>query len=155
MTVISSLYVHISFCVEGQKPILHEGMTDILTDFFALRAKRLKGILVESCCMLDHVHLVIKYSPYLSIQEVYDDLKIGSAEFINNYKLTEEPLAWADDEVMICTSFSELENLRKYFKKQKEYHLVQGKTWNDEILDLLDTNEFPSAEEEWMPLIRI
>jgi REP element-mobilizing transposase RayT len=155
MTIVSSLYVHFTFCVKGQKPLLTEDMTDILTDFFALRAKRCKSLLVDSCCMSDHVHLVVKYSPYLSPQEVFDELKNGSAEFINNYKLTSEFFEWTDDEVMICIGYIDLENLRKYFSKQKEYHVVNGKTWKDEILDLLDTNEFPFAEEEWTPLIKL
>lgn len=155
MTVISSLYVHMSFCVKSQQPVLTDEISNLLIDFFALRAKRCQALLVDACCMPDHVHLIVKYSPYVSVQEVHDELKAASHAFINTYQLTADPFAWTDDEVMICIGFSDLESLKKYFRKQKDYHVVNGKTWKDEILDLLDTHEFPFAEEEWMPLVKI
>ena len=75
--------------------------------------------------MSNHIHLVIRLHPTVSISKLAQRVKGGSSRFINEHFAVDEPFRW--QERYGCFSFdaSDLKTVVEYVRNQKQHHRTE------------------------------
>jgi REP element-mobilizing transposase RayT len=100
--------------------------------------------------MPDHVHILLGFSPELSISDLVRDIKSNSTEYINKEKLISGKFSWQSGYGAFTYSKSQVEKVVNYIQRQEEHH--RKKSFREEYLELLKKYEIGFDEKylfEW------
>ena len=131
----TQLYIHLVFVVKYRAAV-------ILPEWENQLYKYITGIVQNNGHKMlaingveDHVHLFIGLNPKQSISDLMRLVKGDSSEFINKQKFTKTMFRWQEGYGAFSNSNSQIDNVIKYVKNQKERHKKQS--FKDEYLDTL------------------
>ena len=80
---------HLVFVTKYRRPVISENIWGSLCYGFNLASKRLSLGIVELNYERDHVHLIVEYSPKLSVSEIVNSLK-GTSSIVARRDCVEE-----------------------------------------------------------------
>ncbi len=83
----------------------------------------------------DHVHLLIGLRPEQALSDLMKLVKMQSAKWINNRRLTSSYFRWQQGYAAFSYSKSAIRNVIRYIENQEEHH--RKKKFRDEIILLL------------------
>lgn len=144
----TQMYVQLVFAVKGWdaalttiiRPRVFEYMSGILTN------QRHKSIIING--ISNHVHILFGLNPSISVSDTVHEIKRSSSLFINKQKLCPERFSWQEGYGAFTYSRSQLNDLYKYIENQENHH--KNRTFRDEYIDYLNTNEM-GFNEEFLP----
>ncbi len=119
-----SLTVHIIFVTKYRKKILTDEMLNSLEDYFTVILGKWNSFCLEFNGELDHVHLLINYSPDKRLSDLIGNLKSSSCKNLwRDYpSLTDtyaKKVLWTPSYFVASCGGVTIEQLRQYVQNQK------------------------------------
>jgi putative transposase len=141
----TQMYVQLVFAVKNReaslstniRPRVFEYMSGILTN------QRHKSIIING--ISNHVHILFGLHPSLSVADTVHEIKRSSSLFINKEKLCRYRFSWQEGYGGFTYSRSQINDLYNYINNQETHHI--NRTFHDEYVDYLNTNEMEFNEE--------
>jgi len=139
MGSFTQLTYHIVFATKYRRPSITDVIHNRLYEYIGgtLRAK--KGHLIEIGGMSDHIHLLARLSPSLSVADVVRDVKANSSKWMNEQPEIMQRCDWQKGYGAFTVSYSRIESVQKYIRNQQELHRV--KTFQEEYIEFLKRHD--------------
>jgi putative transposase len=124
------LYVHLIWATWDRLPLLTPERRKIVYAAIQAECTRLKTELIALGGIEDHVHLLVRYAPSLSISELVKQVKGASSHLMTHDVDTDAFFKWQGGYMAYSISKSEAPRIRDYIQRQQEHH--RNKTlWPD------------------------
>src|SRR5262249_174983 len=131
----TKLLYHIIFGTKRREPLVTTGFQDHLYSYIGGILRGRKGMLVEIGGMPDHVHLVIRIRPDVSVEEIVRLVKANSSKWVNEGPNARGRFAWQEGYAAFSVSCSQLPGVCRYVQNQAEHH--RTKTFQEEYVEFL------------------
>jgi putative transposase len=133
----TNLLYHIVFSTKERRQLITSAIEDDLYDYIGGIIRGLKGVNLEIGGVSDHIHILAKLKPTISISDAVRDIKANSSKWLNE-KSRIYKFAWQDGFAAFTVSESQVEIIRRYIRNQKQHH--RRLTFQEELLVLLRKN---------------
>jgi putative transposase len=134
----SNLLYHIIFSTKHREPLITPEFRGELCPYVAGILQGQDGLPLEIGGMPDHLHLVIRIKPDVSVSEIVRLVKANSSKWANERPAGVGHFAWQRGYGAFTVSFSQLDAVRQYVRRQEEHHRV--KTFQEEFVEFLKRN---------------
>jgi putative transposase len=131
----SNLNYHIIFGTKHREPLITPALQAELYPYMAGIVRGQHGLALEIGGMPDHVHLVIRIGPDLSVSEIVRLVKANSSKWVNERFAGAGRFAWQRGYGAFTVSFSQLDATRRYVRDQEEHH--RTRTFQEEFVEFL------------------
>ncbi len=131
----SKLLYHIIFSTKRREPLVTPDLQASLYSYIGGILHARKGLLEEIGGMPDHVHLVIRIRPDVSVAEIVRLVKANSSKWVNERPTARGRFAWQEGYAAFSVSSSQLPGVCRYVQSQAEHH--RTKTFQDEYVEFL------------------
>jgi REP element-mobilizing transposase RayT len=118
----TNLLFHIVFSTKARAPIISDDLGDELYRYLGGIIRSIEGTPLEVGGMPDHVHLLVKVKPTISLAELMRVVKTNSSKWINETHPQRSTFHWQDGYSAFSVSESQLERARAYIRNQREHH---------------------------------
>ena len=116
----------------------------LLAHFGFLRCGQ-SGSLLEIGGIADHVHLVIRIRPDVSVSDIVRLVKSNSSKWVNERTNARGGrFAWQEGYGAFTLSSSQLPGVRGYVQRQEDHH--RSRTFQDEFVEFLNRHEIEFDE---------
>jgi REP element-mobilizing transposase RayT len=132
----TQLYIHLIFAVSGRTNSIKSEYKIEIEKYISGFLKNKKHKLLAINCMPDHSHIFIGLNPEHSVSNLVREMKISSANFINEKKLTLGKFSWQEGYGAFSYSKSSIDNVIKYINNQQEHH--RKKSFQEEYINFLN-----------------
>lgn len=121
---VFAMHVHLVFVTKYRKDVFNQTALNLLQKIFAGVCEKFEAILVEFNGETDHVHLVVRYPPKVSVSRLVNSLKGASArvlrrqypEIANKYYRN---VLWSPSYFAASCGGASLNVLKKYIEQQQ------------------------------------
>lgn len=131
----TNLLYHIIFSTKNREPLIHDALKPELHKYLGGLVRDMKGVLLEVGGTADHVHLVVKLRPDISVSDVVKYVKANSSGWVNEQPDHQGDFYWQRGYAAFTISESQLPAVREYVLNQEVHH--RGQTFKEELLALL------------------
>jgi putative transposase len=131
----SSLLYHIIFSTKHREPLITPALREKLYLYVAGILRGQDGLALEIGGMPDHLHLVIRIKPDVSVSEIVRLVKANSSKWANERLTGMGRFAWQRGFGAFTVSSSQLDAVRQYVRTQEDHHRVR--TFQEEFVDFL------------------
>jgi len=145
MGSFTQLTYHVVFGTKFRARCLTESIQDRLYEYMGGTIRAKKGQLIQIGGMPDHVHILARLSPALSVAEVIRDVKANSSKWLNQLKEFASLFEWQIGYGAFTVSYERIDAVRNYIQNQKEHHRV--KTFQEEYIDFLERHNISFQKE--------
>ena|ERR1022692_2447047 len=147
----SQIYIQVVFAVKGRESLVYNSWEEELYKYITgiVQNKGQKMLAING--MSDHIHIFIGMKPSCCLSDLVREIKKSSNDFIREKKFTKLKFQWQEGYDAFSYSHSNLDNVIKYGKNQKEHHKKQ--TFKEEYLEFLKKFEIEFKDEylfEWI-----
>lgn len=120
------IYVHVIWNTADEKALLPAIVRKVLFPYIKQSAAA-KGVqLLAVNGVNNHIHCLVKLSPFQSLQQVVTTLKLDSLHWLNETKLLAEAFDWNEGFSAYSVSPSTIDKSVEYINKQEEYHKTRS-----------------------------
>jgi REP element-mobilizing transposase RayT len=130
----TNLLYHIVYATKERAPLITKTLRPRLHEYLGGTVRGLGGVALEINGTGDHVHLLAKLDPTISISEFMSKLKSTTSGWAK--RQTNGRFGWQARFAAFTVSESQVERVRRYVRNQEEHHRKH------------------SFEEEWKALLR-
>jgi len=132
----TQLYVHIIFSPKGRQNLIHTPIKTKVHKYITgiIKNKGQKLMIING--MPDHIHILIGFSPEISLSDLIGIIKSNSTNFINDQKLVPGKFSWQRGFGAFTYSKSQVPIVIKYIQNQEKHH--KRKSFKEEYLELLE-----------------
>src|SRR5205814_436203 len=123
--------------------LITAAIEDELYDYIGGIIRGLKGTQLEIGGVADHIHILAKFKPTLSLSDAVRDIKANSSKWLNE-KSRIYKFGWQDGFAAFTVSESQVEKVTRYIQNQKTHH--RRVTFQEELLALLKKNRIEFEE---------
>ena len=120
----TNLLYHIVYATKERAPLITKTLRPRLHEYLGGTVRGLGGIALEINGTNDHVHILAKLGPTISISEFLSKLKSGSSGWAR--RKTAGRFAWQARFGAFTVSESQVERVRRYIRNQEEHHRKQS-----------------------------
>ena len=120
----TNLLYHIVYATKERAPLITTVLRPRLHEYLGGTAGGLGGIALEINGTADHVHVLAKLRPTISVSEFLSKLKSGSSGWAK--RQTAGRFAWQARYGAFTVSESQVVGVRKYIRNQEEHHRKQS-----------------------------
>jgi REP element-mobilizing transposase RayT len=131
----TNLLYHIIFSTKNRDPTIDKAWTDELYRYVGGIIRANGGTCVEINGMPDHVHILAKIKPAISIADILKLIKSNSSKWLNDEKVPGRSFAWQEGYAAFSVSESQVDAVRRYIRNQVEHHRKQS--FQEELVALL------------------
>ncbi len=135
------LYFHIVFSTKRRQPILVDEIAPRIWAYLGGIARENDMIPLAIGGYHDHVHLVIRIKPTISVSRMMQLLKGGSSHWIHQEFPGLRSFQWQDGYSAFSISRSDLHRVVEYVRSQKEHH--RKRSFKEEYLKFLEDHQIP------------
>ena len=129
----TNLLYHIVYATKERAPLITNILRPRLHEYLGGTVRGLVGIALEINGTEDHVHMLAKLRPTISVSEFLRKLKSGSSGWAK--RQTTGRFGWQARFAAFTVSESQVERVRRYIRNQEEHH--RTKSFEDEFKALL------------------
>lgn len=140
--VFSDMYLHMVWSTKGQKPLLGESWGKHLKNYIAELVMDLDCQLMTGRIASDHIHLLIKFTPDTSCDDLMMNIKSATAMWIRTNIPELKVFEWQKNDCAFTVSHEEIESIISQFKETEKTAFVE------EIFPLLDAKGIVYTREE-------
>lgn len=130
----TNLLYHIVYATKERAPLITKALGPRLHEYLGGTVRSLGGIALEINGTGDHVHLLAKLDPTISVSEFMSKLKSSSSSWAK--KQTNGRFGWQARFAAFTVSESQVGRVRRYIRNQEAHHRRQ------------------SFEDEWKAILR-
>lgn len=131
----SNILIHVVFSTKNREHLIDKTFEGELYSYIGGIVKNERGTLLSAGGVSDHVHLLLRVSPAISISEMLKKIKGNSSIWINKEKKTHCHFSWQQGYAAFAVSESNKDSVIAYIKRQKEHHRVTS--FKEELLRFL------------------
>jgi REP element-mobilizing transposase RayT len=131
----SQVYVQIVFAVKYRRCLIDKSWRDELHKYICGVVNGNKQKVYAIGGVEDHIHILVRIKPSISISDLVRDIKSCSTKWINEMRFLKEKFAWQEGFDAFSYSDGHLDNVIRYINNQEQHH--QKKKFRDEYLELL------------------
>jgi putative transposase len=119
--VVSALHVHLVFVTKYRRKVLTGDMIEYLADVFRSVCEDFEAMLVECNGEDDHVHLLVEYSPKVSVSQLVNSLKGVSSRLLRkNFRVrTHRNHLWSPSYFAASCGGAPLSIIKHYVENQR------------------------------------
>jgi REP element-mobilizing transposase RayT len=131
----TKLYAHCIFTPRGRHSLIKESIRENVYKYIygTIQGKKCTPIAINGT--VDHIHLLLRFCPSTTIEDLMRDIKRSSSLYINTNHLTNSKFSWQEGYGAFTVGYPELDKVYKYVLNQKVHHL-KG-TFREEYLGIL------------------
>ena len=144
----SSIFYHIVFSTKNRKKWIDVEIENRVWAYVGGIARKHKCTALQIGGIEDHIHALILSSPIFAPSQIAQFLKGDSAKWIYEEFPDLRRFGWQDGYSVFSVSKSLVPKVADYIKNQREHH--QGKTFEDEYVDLLKLHEIDAVDEKYI-----
>ena len=130
-------FFHLIWSTKGRQNFILPKMQDRLYSYMGGIIRKSGGTLLEVGGIANYVHLLVELSSLDRFIPLIRNTKASSSSWLKQEFPECRHFAWQDGYGSYSVSYSQIERLRDYIKKQKEHHKTQ--TFEEEYLKFLNT----------------
>lgn len=135
----TNLLYHIVYAIKERAPLISNSWRDDLHAYLGGAVRGMDGIALEVGGIADHVHLLAKIPPTISVSDFMSKLKSSSSAW--SKQRSNRPFAWQNQYVAFSVSESRAQGVRDYIQGQEEHH--RGSSFEEEFQALLRKHNIP------------
>ena len=120
----TNLLYHIVYATKERAPLITKALHPRLHEYLGGTVRGLGGIALEINGTNDHVHVLAKLRPTISVSEFLSKLKSGSSSWAR--RQTAGRFGWQARFGAFSVSESQAERVRGYIRSQEEHHRKQS-----------------------------
>jgi REP element-mobilizing transposase RayT len=133
----TNLLYHIVYATKERAPLITNTLRPRLHEYLGGTVRGLDGIALEINGTADHVHLLAKLRPTISVSEFLSKLKSGSSGWAKQQ--TAGRFSWQARFAAFTVSESQVERVRRYIRNQEEHH--RTRSFEEEFKVLLQAHK--------------
>jgi REP element-mobilizing transposase RayT len=116
----TNLLYHIVYATKSRAPLINSNLKSRLHGYLGGIVGGLGGIPIEINGMSEHVHLLVRIRPTISVSDFLSKLKSNSSLWAK--RQTKGRFAWQAKYGAFTVSESQVSRVRKYIREQEEHH---------------------------------
>jgi len=116
----TNLLYHIVYATKARAPLITKALSPRLHEYLGGTVRGLDGIALEINGTNDHVHILAKLRPTISVSEFLSKLKSGSSSWAK--RQTAGRFGWQARFGAFTVSESQVERVRRYIRNQEQHH---------------------------------
>ena len=132
----TNLLYHIVFSTKNRIPLIHQGFQEELYRYTGGIIRAEGGVQLEIGGMSDHIHILAKFKPAISVSDMLAKIKANSSKWVNDHKMKLRKFGWQEGYAAFSVSESQAPAVREYIQTQEEHHRKQ--TFQEEFIALLE-----------------
>jgi len=132
----TNLLYHVIFSTKDRVPVLEPALRPELYAYMGGIIRGEKGSLITAGGVFDHVHLLAKFPPALSVSEMLRHIKANSSAWVNDARRVTGQFAWQAGYGAFSVSESAVGSVAVYIEGQVEHHRVR--TFQEEFIVFLE-----------------
>jgi REP element-mobilizing transposase RayT len=141
----TNLLFHVVFSTKNRLPLITRGLKDDLHRYIGGIVRGLEGDLLEIGGTADHVHMLVKLKPKLSLSTALMKIKANSSKWANETHPRARKFGWQDGFAAFTVSESQAARVRRYIRNQEVHHRRQD--FQAELRALLNKHRIPFEEQ--------
>jgi putative transposase len=131
----SNLLHHIVFSTKDRAPLISDEIKEELYRYMAGIAREEGGVLPEIGGIEDHVHLLAKFKPSVSVSDMLRLIKTNSSKWMHESKQRQQ-FGWQEGYAAFSVSESQVIAVRRYIRNQAAHHRRQS--FQEEFVAMLE-----------------
>jgi putative transposase len=131
----TNLLYHVVFSTKERRQFIVPAIEAELHGYLGGIVKGLEGRLLEVNGAADHLHLLLKLPPKISMSDAVRVIKANSSKWLNEEKSKLRKFGWQDGFSAFSVSESQVGRIQGYIRNQKQRH--RRMSFQDELLALL------------------
>ena len=144
----SSIFFHIVFSTKNRQQWIDVEIENRVWAYIGGIARKHKCTAIQVGGIEDHIHALVLSPTTYSPSQVAQFLKGESSKWIHEELPKLQKFGWQDGYGAFSVSKSKVSTIVEYIKNQREHH--QGKTFEEEYLDLLRWHEIDVVDERFL-----
>ena len=132
----TNLLYHIVFGTKERAPLITNELRPRLHEYLGGIVRGLDGVPIEINGTADHVHVLARLLPTISLSDFMSKLKSSSSGWAK--RQTRGRFAWQARFAAFTVSESQVERVRRYIRNQEVHHRRQS--FDDELKSMLKAN---------------
>jgi REP element-mobilizing transposase RayT len=139
----TQLYLHGVWATWDREPLVTAQIEQPVYAFILAKIRELRCVPIAIGGISDHVHVLVRWSPTVSIAEFIGEVKGGSSHFVTHQLLPQSFFKWQGSYGAFTVSRDQVESVRHYIERQKEHHAMQTvvPAWEQTISEPSDAAE--------------
>ena len=135
----TQLYAQLVFSPKGRANLINKNIKDDIHKYIigVIKGCNQKPMIING--MPDHIHILIGFSPNISLSDLVRDIKANTTNYINENKLVHGKFVWQRGFGAFTYSKSQIPRVIKYIHEQEKHH--KKRTFREEYLELLNKFE--------------
>jgi putative transposase len=134
----SSLNFHLVFGTKKRAQSIDSDTRPDLCRYLGGIAKAEEGLPLEINAVADHVHMLIRLPPSVSLSALLRTLKTNSSKWLNDTRVPRRTFAWQEGYAAFTVSQSQVARVTAYVRGQEAHH--RKMTFRQELVALLKRN---------------
>jgi REP element-mobilizing transposase RayT len=130
----TNLLYHIVFSTKDRAPLITDNFKEELYKYTSGIIRDEGGVKLECGGIEDHIHLLAKFKPSVSVSDMLRLIKANSSKWAN--ERIDGEFAWQEGFAAFSVSESQVVPVRRYIRNQVQHHRKQ--TYQEEFVALLE-----------------
>ena len=145
----TQLYLHCLWATWDRQPLVTAQIEQPVYAFILAKTRELRCVPITIGGTPDHVHLLVRWSPTMSVAEFIGEVKGASSHFVAHQLLPDGFFKWQGAYGAFTVSRDQVERTRHYIEHQKEHHAMQTvvSAWEQTMSERSDS-AVPNDPEE-------
>jgi putative transposase len=131
----TNLLYHLVFATKQRAPLINDDLEEELYRYIGGIIRAEGGVQLEIGGVADHVHILTKFRPSVSVSDMLAKIKANSSKWVNDHKMKMRKFAWQEGFAAFTVSESQAPAVVDYIRNQREHHRKQ--TYQEEFVALL------------------
>jgi putative transposase len=132
----ANLLYHIVFSTKERTPTIAKDFQEDLYKYIGGIIRAEGGVQLEIGGTKDHVHILAKFKPAISVSEMLNRIKANSSKWLNEAHTKTSRFAWQEGYAAFSVSESQVPAVREYIRNQETHHHKQ--TFQEELIAILE-----------------
>ena len=128
----TNLIFHIIFATKERRPLIDVDFQPRLYEYIGGTIRGLKATSLEMGGAEDHVHILAKLPPTVSVSDFLEKLKANTSKWSKSIR---RAFGWQEGYSAFTVSESQVERVRRYTQNQRQHHAKLS--FRDELIALL------------------
>jgi REP element-mobilizing transposase RayT len=126
----AELYVHVVWATKERAPVLSRKLLFLLSEQSTATARKLGAAVLAFGGTSDHVHVLLRYRPDLTVSDLLRKLKSALTRTIRRDVRSLPDFSWQTGYGAFSVSTSDLDRVVAYIASQEQHHQA-GTVWPD------------------------
>ena len=133
------LLYHVVFSTKDREPLITGQAREPLYGYIGGIIRERRGICIEIGGVMDHVHILARFRPSISVAEMVQHIKGASSKWAKGRLRTMKALYWQEGYGAFSVSPSQAPRVIEYIRNQEAHH--GSRSFKAEFVNLLDKHE--------------